>query len=408
MFMLVLMQFCFSALLVELEWSYAIDECVSAWLDTGAVTERFIADHPDGVTWDCESVCPAPPPPATLVATTLPDGTISSVPSMSAAATAELAQLCATCGGFPPNFPECLGQPWGQHFPDIPTAMYFMTVTVSTVGYGDLGPQTSAGRFFVVIVILCGILFLAMPLSSVGGSFDRAWDSRLMVKLTRLMRQLAVENNLGNVRNCQRAFEHLASPTDGRIAYDAFAAFVRETLCLRLTNIEMIRLWQQLDLRKVGSIAISEFTELFFPEGAQSQTVASPEQVRGTSEVHAASDEGEPALRADSGHPIRKPNAASESGGPVGASRGCDKAGLSGLSATTSVRSDRDLAAEQLQEMQQLVAEETRRILVEATAKLEAKLEAVSQQVAATQLRPAIGQSRAHSPRGDRRRSLEA
>ena len=45
--------------------------------------------------------------------------------------------------------PECSGIAWGQTFLDVPRSMWFMFVTVSTVGYGDVSPATWQGQTFV-------------------------------------------------------------------------------------------------------------------------------------------------------------------------------------------------------------------------------------------------------------------
>ena len=36
-------------------------------------------------------------------------------------------------------------------------AFYFSIVTISTVGYGDIHPATKAGKFLVMILIICGV-----------------------------------------------------------------------------------------------------------------------------------------------------------------------------------------------------------------------------------------------------------
>ncbi|HSG80783.1 MAG TPA: potassium channel family protein [Gemmatimonadota bacterium] len=36
-------------------------------------------------------------------------------------------------------------------------ALYFSVVTLTTVGYGDLSPQTDAGKIFTVIYLLTGL-----------------------------------------------------------------------------------------------------------------------------------------------------------------------------------------------------------------------------------------------------------
>ena len=36
---------------------------------------------------------------------------------------------------------------------------YFLTVTVTTVGYGDMCPETDAGKLFTVVYALIGVIF---------------------------------------------------------------------------------------------------------------------------------------------------------------------------------------------------------------------------------------------------------
>jgi voltage-gated potassium channel len=48
-------------------------------------------------------------------------------------------------------------------FTSIPVAMYWATVTMTTVGYGDLTPHTSLGRFIASFMMLLGWGILAVP-----------------------------------------------------------------------------------------------------------------------------------------------------------------------------------------------------------------------------------------------------
>lgn len=48
-------------------------------------------------------------------------------------------------------------------------AVYFSVVTISTIGYGDLTPQTPAGKLFTIFYVFCGLgLFVAMA-SAIAG-----------------------------------------------------------------------------------------------------------------------------------------------------------------------------------------------------------------------------------------------
>ena len=54
-------------------------------------------------------------------------------------------------------------------FKSIPTGIYWAVVTITTVGYGDLAPMTSPGRFLAVLVMLLGYSIIAVPTGIVAG-----------------------------------------------------------------------------------------------------------------------------------------------------------------------------------------------------------------------------------------------
>ncbi|KGM54786.1 ion transporter [Lysobacter daejeonensis GH1-9] len=48
-------------------------------------------------------------------------------------------------------------------FTSIPSSMYWAVVTMATVGYGDIAPQTGLGRFIASVLILIGYSVIAVP-----------------------------------------------------------------------------------------------------------------------------------------------------------------------------------------------------------------------------------------------------
>lgn len=48
-------------------------------------------------------------------------------------------------------------------FSNIPASMYWAVVTMATVGFGDIVPQTTLGRFVTSVLILIGYSILAVP-----------------------------------------------------------------------------------------------------------------------------------------------------------------------------------------------------------------------------------------------------
>jgi voltage-gated potassium channel len=59
------------------------------------------------------------------------------------------------------------GQP-GTSFTNIPQAMWWGITTMTTVGYGDMSPETIAGRFVAGITALCGLALFGMLMNVVG------------------------------------------------------------------------------------------------------------------------------------------------------------------------------------------------------------------------------------------------
>ena len=53
-------------------------------------------------------------------------------------------------------------------FSSIPTSMYWAIVTVTTVGYGDISPQTGLGQLVAAVTMICGYAIIAVPTGIVG------------------------------------------------------------------------------------------------------------------------------------------------------------------------------------------------------------------------------------------------
>lgn len=57
-----------------------------------------------------------------------------------------------------------------REYPTIGRGLWFALQTVTTVGYGDVTPRDSVGRFIAAVVMLSGIGFLAVITASVTAS----------------------------------------------------------------------------------------------------------------------------------------------------------------------------------------------------------------------------------------------
>lgn len=73
-----------------------------------------------------------------------------------------------------------LGEEFAPPVRDPVTALYFSIVSMSTVGYGDISPQTDAARLFTVSIIILGITVFATSISAVVGPLIGGNVRRLM------------------------------------------------------------------------------------------------------------------------------------------------------------------------------------------------------------------------------------
>jgi len=58
-------------------------------------------------------------------------------------------------------------------YTSIPKSMYWAIVTLTTVGYGDLSPQTTLGQFFASIIMLTGYGIIVVPTGIVTAEIAR-------------------------------------------------------------------------------------------------------------------------------------------------------------------------------------------------------------------------------------------
>ena len=58
----------------------------------------------------------------------------------------------------------------GSDFNNIPNSIYWAIVTMTTVGYGDITPETSLGRFLSAVIMLIGYTIIAVPTGIVSAT----------------------------------------------------------------------------------------------------------------------------------------------------------------------------------------------------------------------------------------------
>lgn len=92
-------------------------------------------------------------------------------------------------------------------FTSVPAAWWWATTSMTTVGYGDIRPDSALGKVLAFLCILSGILILSLPIAIINDRFSACYFT-LKVKeaamrhgemLKRLARGSVAETGVGGV-----------------------------------------------------------------------------------------------------------------------------------------------------------------------------------------------------------------
>ena len=89
-------------------------------------------------------------------------------------------------------------------FTSIPRGIYWAIVTMTTVGYGDISPETAAGQAVASVVMVLGFAIIAVPTGIVASEMSRADTRRPSTQVsTQVCPQCASEGHAHGARFCK-------------------------------------------------------------------------------------------------------------------------------------------------------------------------------------------------------------
>jgi voltage-gated potassium channel len=97
-------------------------------------------------------------------------------------------------------------------FTSIPTGIYWAIVTLTTVGYGDIAPETVLGRFVASALMVLGYGIIAVPTGIVTMELDRAArraGANQPAGASRSCRRCRLDLHDADARHCKRCGERL-------------------------------------------------------------------------------------------------------------------------------------------------------------------------------------------------------
>ena len=95
-------------------------------------------------------------------------------------------------------------------FEDIPNAIYWAIVTLTTVGYGSVVPLTAFGKFFASIIMILGYGIIAVPTGIVSVAMVKSQERAA----TRTCPNCMIEGHEKHAKFCKECGEEFSSTKD--------------------------------------------------------------------------------------------------------------------------------------------------------------------------------------------------
>lgn len=87
-------------------------------------------------------------------------------------------------------------------FSSIPMSIYWTIVTLTTVGYGDISPQTPLGQFIAALVMILGYGIIAVPTGIVTAEFAKSSLKNNVVGTKKTCKKCNSQLHFDNARYC--------------------------------------------------------------------------------------------------------------------------------------------------------------------------------------------------------------
>jgi len=151
-----------------------------------------------------------------------------------------------------------------DNVPSVPTAVWLVLVTTTTVGYGDVTPQSPAGSVIVGCLVVMSVLYMAMPLGIVGEAFNKVWRDRDRIVL--LERTRLRLNQWGFApKDIPAIFQYFDTHDNGYVDLIEFTRMMSE-MGIGLSEDRIHQLFEVFDPDGHGYIDDKVFVRVLFPD----------------------------------------------------------------------------------------------------------------------------------------------
>lgn len=163
---------------------------------------------------------------------------------------------------------------------DLPTAIWFTIVTMTTVGYGEYTPVSVAGHIVASALIIISALYMAMPIGIVGNAFSEVWSDRDRLLAVERFRSAFAQGGL-RLQALKDIFGIFDEDDNGHLDVKEFGLMLN-TMQMNISEERVSTLYQVLDRHGEGHITLEAlvnglgpkaFARDFFQEGMRSFSV---------------------------------------------------------------------------------------------------------------------------------------
>lgn len=151
-----------------------------------------------------------------------------------------------------------------QNIENIPKAMWFTLVTMTTVGYGDVAPTSVPGSIVAGVLIVITVLYMAIPLGIIGNAFTITWEDRDRILLIKRTHDRL--HQWGYSAHHIPALFHISDINgDGELDLAEFRDLITQ-MRIGFNEERILKLFQSIDRDNDGRVDDRELVRWLFPQ----------------------------------------------------------------------------------------------------------------------------------------------
>lgn len=143
-------------------------------------------------------------------------------------------------------------------------AWWLAIISMTTIGYGDVYPQTDLGRYVVGVFVFISSMYMAIPLGIIGNAFNDVWKDRHRILLMRKVKIKLMQAGY-TAAEIPKVFDLFDLNFDGQLDFNEFRLMV-QGMHLGLDQGRVVELYKIFDEDRSGGIDPAEFLQALFPE----------------------------------------------------------------------------------------------------------------------------------------------